>query len=511
MEYFRSDKFKARVEGLLEKHRVPGLAIALVHNETVESAAFGLATLDPPTPCTPDTLFDIASASKSMTAASVALLVEDANHPEVQYDAVVSQLLPGDFVMATDEYTNNVTLDDILGHRSGYPRHDRSYLGVNAAQPDSAQSVTRNVRNLPPAHPIRTKFMYNNIMYTVAAYLVENKSGQTFSDWLESRFFKPLDMASSSLQPSRARAKGFGHRMAHGYTWDSKKKRQVQLDILECQDADGAGCIITSVNDYIKWVKAMMHQQGPVTEAVYKSMLRARSITNPDGTELPPQTSPVLYAAGLELSYYRGNLRVSHAGGVTGFSTKQFFIPGQKFGGVITCNSDSGSVVGSVLVDELIDEMLQVPDAERPDWHAFETAFEGEDEEEEDIETLEAKVRKEMLGNGKTEPEPLTRDLESYAGRYWNAGYHDMVVQIKDGKLFVDASERSFGFTAVLSHVASQTKFTFRTADSEDWGGLDSAVSKAEFKVEEGKVAALGVDLEHDLVNEWIWFSRQQD
>lgn len=119
MDYFLSDKFKARAEALMAKYHVPGLAIAITHNERIESLAFGLATLDPPTPCTTDTLFDIASASKSMTAASVAMLVEDERYPEVQYDGIVSDMLPDDFVMPTEELTKQVTLDDILSHRSG--------------------------------------------------------------------------------------------------------------------------------------------------------------------------------------------------------------------------------------------------------------------------------------------------------------------------------------------------------------------------------------------------------
>lgn len=130
MDYFLSDAFQARAEALIAKYRVPGLAIAITHHERIESRAFGLARLkdddgdQPPVPCTPDTLFDIASASKSMTAASVALLVEDNNkHPDVRYDAVVAELLPGDFVMPTEELTREVTVDDILSHRTGMPTY----------------------------------------------------------------------------------------------------------------------------------------------------------------------------------------------------------------------------------------------------------------------------------------------------------------------------------------------------------------------------------------------------
>jgi CubicO group peptidase (beta-lactamase class C family) len=122
MDLFRSPKFPFHVEELLKQHHVPGLAIAIVQNETIASAGYGKASLDPPRPCTADTLFDIASASKSLTAGSVGLLVnDDEKYPEVQYQATMSSLLPDDFVMSREEYTKGVTVEDILSHRTGMP------------------------------------------------------------------------------------------------------------------------------------------------------------------------------------------------------------------------------------------------------------------------------------------------------------------------------------------------------------------------------------------------------
>ena len=92
--------------------------MTLIHEQELHSKAFGFATLQPEKNCTPDTLFDIASASKSTTAGAVALFVDDEEiYPHVQWDTPMSKLLPEDFVMADDSYTNNVTVEDILSHR----------------------------------------------------------------------------------------------------------------------------------------------------------------------------------------------------------------------------------------------------------------------------------------------------------------------------------------------------------------------------------------------------------
>ncbi|KAI9835255.1 MAG: hypothetical protein M1819_002399 [Sarea resinae] len=366
MEFSHSSAFSAHVEDLMHQHHVPGLAIAILQNDQVASQGYGKASFEPPIPCTADTLFDIASSSKSLTAASVGLLVDDnENYSEVQYTATMSSLLPDDFVMPGVGYTEGVTVEDVLSHRSGMPGHDSSYLSVRAAHPDDARSVTRNLRNLPVAAPIRAKYMYCNMMFTVATHLVEVKSQQSFSDFLHERFFRPLGMQSTSLRPASAQAKGFGDRIATDYTWDKISSTYRGFHSPDCPEAQGAGSIITSVNDYIIWVKALMNREIPVNERVYHGLIRMRAFQNPNARRLKPYSSPIAYAAGLEVYYYRGHMVVGHDGAVPGFESYHFFLPGFKFGAVILGNSDGAGSIATIVAQELIDEVLEVPEAER--------------------------------------------------------------------------------------------------------------------------------------------------
>jgi CubicO group peptidase (beta-lactamase class C family) len=121
MDLFNSPTFSHHVETLMQKNRVPGLSIAIVQGDQVKSAGYGSASIEVQEPCTPDTLFDIASSSKSLTAAAIALLIEDINFPEVQYGSIMSELLPDDFVMSDELHTDTVTVDDLLGHHTGMP------------------------------------------------------------------------------------------------------------------------------------------------------------------------------------------------------------------------------------------------------------------------------------------------------------------------------------------------------------------------------------------------------
>ena len=136
MELFRSEKFEARVKALLAKRHIPGMAIALVDDQEVRSAAYGLARLYPPQPCTVDSIFDIASTSKSMTGGSVALMVEDEEYPDVRWDAKMSELMPGEFVMSDENYTREVMVDDVISHRTGIARCV-AFIYPNSACPES--------------------------------------------------------------------------------------------------------------------------------------------------------------------------------------------------------------------------------------------------------------------------------------------------------------------------------------------------------------------------------------
>ncbi|RWA13062.1 hypothetical protein EKO27_g2043 [Xylaria grammica] len=495
MDYIHSPNFPSHVEKLMKKYHVPGVAVAVIEGERTFSAGYGLASLDPPKPCTADTLFDIASSSKSLTAASVGLLVRDNDkYPDVQYESIMSNLLPDDFVMSGQGYTEGVTVDDILSHRTGLPRHDESFIGLRSAQPDDARSVTRNLRNLAVTEPLRSKYQYNNIMYTVATYLVEKKSGLAFADFLQEHFFGPLEMHSTHLQPERARTFGLGDRIALGYSWDKESERYTGFEPLDSPEAQGAGSIITSVNDYIKWVKAMMNQEHPVDEEVYKGLTKMRTFATQDADNRDPFTSPVVYAAGLEIFYYRGHIVIGHDGSFSGFGSRHFFVPEFKLGGAIFGNAGNAGDIATILSRELIDEVLGVPLSERPDWDKVMTdenlKYENDPKEEEMRRVL------------REDAQPQKMPLSAYTGEYWNPGYRGMTVEVKDNKLLINATDRSPGFSLTFDHIREQTEYIAHLSEFQEGGDY---LIRAKFMFENDRAIKLGLELGYD---EFIWFGR---
>jgi hypothetical protein len=94
--------------------------------------------------------------------------------------------------------------------------------------------------------------------------------------------------------------------------------------------------------------------------------------------------------------------------------------------------------------------------------------------------------------------------LDAYIGQYSHPGYHTLTVEIKDGKLFIDATDRSMGFTLTFEHVGEQTKYIAHLEDFLE-GGDDPV--EAQFIFADDVAIKMGLQLEMSL-KEMIWFER---
>lgn len=413
-------------------------------------------------------------------------------------------------------------------------RHDDSCLSIRAKQPDDARSITRNLRNLPVVAPLRARYFYCNMMYTAATHLVEVKSEQSFADFLDHQIFKPLQMESTHLQPERVRTHGLSDRLATGHFWNKDSTTYSTFQPSDSPEGQGAGSVISSANDLILWAKALMNREGPIDEDVYHGLVRMRSFRDPSGLKKPkPLTSLAFYAAGLEIYYYRGHTVIWHDGNVSGFSSRLFFLPEFKFGAVIMGNSTGALAVGSILMRELIDEAVGVPLEERRSQNTGkkpkksdrgtqdlpinlkkEPKKDKKQKNKKDGKTGDASSEEKGAGSQgsqatrpsrrKKESQPQLTPLASYTGDYTNAGYHTMKVDIKEDQLFIDAMDRSLGFTLTFEHIEDQTKYTAYLEDALE-GGSDPV--DAEFVFEGDVAVKMGLNLEPAL-KALIWFDR---
>lgn len=136
------------------------------------------------------------------------------------------------------------------------------------------------------------------MMYTVASYLVETLSGESFTDFLNNRIWKPLGMLNTYLDVCGVEKSNATDKMAKGCRWDEKTERYIEIPAFRQPEGQGAGCVFSSARDYVKWIHAMIKHAGPISEVAHKELVKPRIIADPCNDERKPFHSYWCYALG---------------------------------------------------------------------------------------------------------------------------------------------------------------------------------------------------------------------
>jgi len=120
-EWVTTPAFTERVKALMRDFHVPGLSIAVFDGDIVHTRCFGQASIEEGTPVDANTVFDIASCSKALTAVAMGILVD--SHPKLRtlgWKTPVVELIKDDFVMHRVQDTDVITVENLLSHTSGF-------------------------------------------------------------------------------------------------------------------------------------------------------------------------------------------------------------------------------------------------------------------------------------------------------------------------------------------------------------------------------------------------------
>ena len=188
------------VSAALRELAVPGAAVVVVRDgRVVVAKGYGVRELGRPDPVDGDTVFDIASLTKSFTAATIASLVDDR---ALGWDTPIREYLPR--VEFSDPYlTANVTLRDLLSHRTGLRNNAAPFRG-HLTRPQ----VVDLFRHLEPAEPFRTRWVYSNIGYALAGEVAAAATGRSWEELVTKRMIEPLRMTRTTADYNAVPAMG---------------------------------------------------------------------------------------------------------------------------------------------------------------------------------------------------------------------------------------------------------------------------------------------------------------
>ena len=422
--------FDAYVEKGMRDWRVPGIAVGIVHGDSIILArGYGVRTAGRPEPVDEHTLFALASDTKAFTGILLAMLADSGR---VRWDDRATAYLP-DLQLFDPYVTHELTVRDLLTHRAGLARADLLWTGGYGYD---TQEMLHHLRYLHPSWSMRTHYGYNNLMYGAAGEVVARASGMSWSDMLRKRIFQPLGMTCSNT--SVTQLPGLSD-VASPHAIVDNQLRVVPYTNIDAIPA--AGAINSCVADMVQWLRFQL-DSGRVNGTRLVSARNFRETHTPQLAlridsayrVLNPATHLRSYAFGWTVADYHGREMLSHAGNLSGMAAMIGLLPEERIGVVVLSNLE-GQALRESLMYKVFDLYLGVPPK---DW-STETLLEQKRADSVDAAEERALVAKRVHGTHPSLP------LERYTGTYTDSLYGTAAVRMENGHLVFAMAPRQVG------------------------------------------------------------------
>ncbi|WP_166335309.1 serine hydrolase [Sphingobacterium chungjuense] len=407
------------IDSLLEKvradYQVAGFSVAVVHKDSLlYSKGYGYRNYEEKLPATPQTLYAIGSSTKAFTAGLVGKLFGDS----LSIDNKITQHLPA--LRFQDGRESQVTVRDLMAHRTGLSRYDLSWYLFNT---DARDSLLARVQYMKPTADLRSTWLYNNFMYLAQGMIAEKMTEKSWEDNIRTHFLKPLGMTQTNLGIADMST---NKNASRGYTVDDEKK----IEYMPYYNINGmgpAGSINSSVAEMANWLKVWLNEgkynnkqilpAKYVQEAMSSQMVIAAALPSTKQTDVHLKN----YGLGWMIGSYRGHYQVEHGGNIDGFSASVAFFPSDSLGIVVLTNQN-GSEVPSVVRNLISDQLLGLSYV---NWN---TRGVQQDSVETAVKPLEDDL-KQVKG---TKPSHLFAD---YVGLYHHPAYGQFEIRFENGVL----------------------------------------------------------------------------
>ena len=399
----------------------PGCALAVVKDgRIVYEHGYGMANLELGVAITPQSVFDIGSVSKHITAMAILLLEQE---HKLSLDDDVRKYLP-----EIPEYGSKITIRHMLHHTSGLRNYDDLFDLEGIPEADlttDRDAMELIVRQKGVNFKAGEEFLYSDTNYFLMSQIVKRVTGQTLRQFAQDRIFGPLGMNSTHFHDDHTmivprRATGYAPHNGGGFEMDMSDFEQV-----------GDGSVMTTVEDLYKWDQNFDHPVVGGVDAI-RQLTTAGTLNN---------GQRIAYALGLFLDRYRGLNWVHHSGEWVGYRAALSRFPDQHFSTLITCNC--------------VGRMSPMTMAQRVA----------------DVYLADEFARQEMATSAKPPASVPVAALKQYAGTYWcekKGALRKFIV--RDDKLIMEGAGATYDmlplgggqFEAQEADIEHEDKYIFR-------------------------------------------------
>ncbi len=306
------------VESIRQELGAPGLSIAVaVNDKMVYAGGFGLADVENEVPARGDTVYRIASISKTFGATAILQL---ADKKKLKVDDLIGATVPS--------FPHAVTLRQIMAHSSGI-RHYKPGENGSMTRFDTLEEAIKIFKDDPLLFPPNTKNQYSSYAFNLLQGPIEKLSGQPLESYLTENIFKPAGLTTTSLE--------YGERIVPHRARPYERTKSGQL--MNSPYVDNSikwlgGGLISSAEDLIRYNIAL--NQGKLVSADSLKLMNTANKLK-DGTVSE-------YSLGWELSDDKGNHYVDKYGSGTGVSTYLLRIPEKHYAVAVLINLSHGNI-----------------------------------------------------------------------------------------------------------------------------------------------------------------------
>ncbi|MEI7596539.1 MAG: serine hydrolase [Bacteroidota bacterium] len=409
----------------LNEWKVPGMAIAIVRNDSILLLkGYGVKNVETKEKVDENTLFAIASNSKTFTASALAKLVQE---NKLSWNDPVTKYLPY-FELYNPYVSSEMKIRDLLCHRSGLATFsgDLLWYGSNYSRED----IVRRAKYLKPTYGFREKFGYSNIMFLAAGLVIEKVTGMTWDNYIKKEFLTPLNM-TNTITSTKDISKNSNIASPHTEYND----KIIPIELLNWDNIAPAGSIISSASDMSNWLRMQLNKGKfndkqillPETQMQMWQAQTTQDISK-NSANLFPSTHFKAYGLGWSMFDYHGRKIIGHNGGYDGMISQSIIIPEENLGFVILTNMNS--TLYYPLMYKVLDAFLCPTCKENKDWSKYflSTINKQKEADKKEIEN----AHKNKIVN--TKP---SLNLEAYTGRYTSKLYGDAEVKIENNQLSI--------------------------------------------------------------------------
>ena len=405
---------------------LPGIAIVVIKDDRpIFVRAYGMADKEAAIKADNDTLYYIASSTKSFTALTAAMLDKEG---QIKFADPVTKYTPG--IQFKNQIPDKITIRDLLTHTSGLrntPLMNRlAFTGqIDQREIDHvlAAGTTFNEANFG-------KYAYTNLGYNIYGLALHYHLHKKWQDLLQERVFTPAGLAHTTAYVSKARAKKFKIAAPYVIDTDAANAGKMVRSQLEKTDDNmqSAGGIFMSVSDLGRWLSVNMNGGKLGGKQVFPADLIRNAHTGytQSTRNEPPFSGDGEYGLGWQIGNYRNEKVIYHHGGYPGYRSHVSFMPDKQIAVGVLVNNDA---LGGRLADMLA--------AYAYDWWLRTENFDADyaKQLQDTVKAYESRkqgIAAEAAQRAKREWQ-LTKPFADYAGKYVNdlAGTIDIVAMEK--------------------------------------------------------------------------------